>query len=88
MANKEINAKALCPFFVTESPKSITCEGIIGKECVSRFDTTEEKKAHEEQYCTKRDYEACEICKALLGKYRQEENKDSGIISKRVFMMP
>lgn len=88
MANKSINVYAICPFFITESNKSITCEGIIGKENVSRFNTVEEKKAHEEYYCTKQDYEACEICKALLGKYRQEENKLGDITQKYNFSMP
>ena len=37
MANKTINVDAMCPFFYTESAKSVTCEGIVGENTVTRF---------------------------------------------------
>lgn len=88
MANKEINAKALCPFFITESKKSITCEGIIAEQNVTRFTSEEEKKAHQEQYCTKYYCENCKIYKALSEKYTQEKNERGGIAVKYEYKMP
>ena len=69
MANKTINVEALCPFFVTENPKSITCEGVIGKVQFARFDTIENKKTHQSFYCTSRNYENCPQFMAVLKKY-------------------
>ena len=69
MANKTINAQVLCPFFVTESKKSISCEGIIGYKCVSCFEFTEEKEAHEKEFCTTRQFYKCKIYSALMSGY-------------------
>lgn len=69
MANKKINVDAVCPFFITESRMSITCEGIITERMISRFNTEEEKKAHELEYCTKYKCENCGIFKANNVKY-------------------
>lgn len=88
MSNKSINVDALCPFFLCESKKSITCEGIITESMVSRFDTEEEKQIHEKTYCTKYDFESCEICKALSKKCDKSEDKRVGITEKYIFKMP
>ena len=88
MANKKINVDALCPFFITEAGKSITCEGIIGKEVLNRFDTQEEKIAHEEKYCTKYSCEECGIYKANIEKYKQQEKTRKGITEKYSYKVP
>ncbi len=88
MSNKLINVNALCPFFISESVKSITCEGIIGEQNVTRFNSEQEKKLHQGKYCTKRDYENCEICKVLLEKYIREERKYGDITLKTIFKVP
>jgi hypothetical protein len=68
MANKTIEALILCPFYKSESAKSITCEGIIGCDCVNRFDTISQKIAHETKYCAK-DYDKCRLHTSVLRKY-------------------
>lgn len=88
MANKSINADAICPFFITESQKSITCEGIIADQTVTRFYSEEEKKMYEKLYCTKYDYESCEICRALSKKYHRAENEQGGMTVRYTFEMP
>lgn len=88
MSNKTINVEAICPFFLCESKKSITCEGIITESMVSRFDTEEEKQFHEKTYCTKYDFESCEICKALGKKYDKAEDNRGGMTVKYTFKMP
>lgn len=65
MSNKTINVEAKCPFFVSEAKMSITCEGLIGKEHLTRFDTKEEKVNHEKAYCTTFDFRDCALCGAL-----------------------
>lgn len=52
MANY-ISTLIVCPFFVRESEKSITCEGII-KDTVDtrRFASKAAKARHEDIYCT------------------------------------
>lgn len=88
MANKKINVLTICPFFITESKQSITCEGIIGEQTVSRFNTKEEKEAHQQVYCTKQYYVNCDLCKACYTKYGQEERAEGGITEKHKFAMP
>jgi len=72
LANKTINVKVLCPFFITESKKSISCEGIIGSKCVSCFEFTEDKEVHEKEFCTTRHYYKCKIYSALMKGYMKE----------------
>ena len=68
MANKTINVDAMCPFFYTESAKSVTCEGIVGENTVTRFSFSSQKVTHEKTYCTS-DYSTCPIYKANMKKY-------------------
>lgn len=68
MANKTINVDALCPFFHTESVKSVTCEGIVGKNTVTRFTYSSQKVSHEKTYCTS-EYSTCPIYRANMKKY-------------------
>ena len=68
MSNKTINVEAVCPFFYTESAKSVTCEGIVGINTVTRFSYSSQKRAHEKHYCTS-EYGTCPIYKANMDKY-------------------
>ena len=68
MANKTINVEATCPFFFTESAKSVTCEGIVGENTVTRFSYSADKITHEKTYCTC-DYATCPIYIANMSKY-------------------
>lgn len=69
MANKSINIRVLCPFFIAESKKSISCEGVAGCKTVSCFEFTEDKEAHEEKFCTTGRYCDCRLCKTLMENY-------------------
>lgn len=68
MANKTINVDAVCPFFYTESVRSVTCEGIVGANTVTRFTYSSQKIKHERCYCTS-DYSTCPIYEANMKKY-------------------
>ena len=68
MANKKINVDAMCPFFFAESVKSVTCEGIVGQNTVTRFTYSEQKVTHEKNYCTSA-YSDCPIYLANMQKY-------------------
>lgn len=69
MANKSINIRVLCPFFIAEAKKSISCEGVVGCKTVSCFEFTNEKEAHENEFCTTRQYYKCRIYKMLMKDY-------------------
>ncbi len=68
MPNKSIYVDALCPFFQAESVKSVTCEGIIGQDTVTRFSYSEQKVNHEKRYCASA-FSTCPIYKANMKKY-------------------
>lgn len=65
MSNKTINVKALCPFFIDEADRSITCEGIIGDRVKTQFRTQSDKFTQQRKFCTTYGYFACPICKAI-----------------------
>ncbi len=69
MANKNIDAQAFCPFYVSESNNTITCEGIIGDRLISHFDSIDEKKAHEENFCIGKCCNGCAIHNAIMINY-------------------
>ena len=68
MSNKLINTEAKCPFFISEAQKTITCEGIAGKETVTRFGDVSGKVGHEMKYCCE-NYSECPVNKAIMQKY-------------------
>ena len=66
-----------CPFFVRDHKGIIICEGYRNPRYgnVSRFETTEEKKAFMVEYCYKENCtEVCFYAKRLLDKYKEKEN--------------
>ncbi len=69
MANKTIDALAFCPFYFSEAKTTITCEGIIGKKTVNMFKNTEEKNAHELNFCTGKTCAGCGVYSALMSNY-------------------
>lgn len=81
MPNKTINVKTLCPFFVCEHTKSITCEGVIGENQISRFDMPERKKVHQECFCTTWNFRLCPLYRAISLKHEERtkyENSKGG----------
>jgi len=71
MSNKVIDALAFCPFYMSESRQSITCEGLIGASTVNRFASEAEKLEHETSFCTQRTCKGCAVFSALELKYSQ-----------------
>lgn len=68
MANKTIDAMAVCPFYEGEGKKTITCEGAIGVRCMSTFDMVSDKVKHEAAYCCQ-NWRCCALAKTLLDKH-------------------
>lgn len=69
MPNKTIDAMIFCPFYIAESKLSITCEGIIGAQTVSRFNNETDKVYHESAFCTDKTCAGCGVYSALMTNY-------------------
>lgn len=69
MANKTIDALVFCPFYVTESCLSITCEGIISLRMVSQFESETAKMEHEQDFCCGKTCRGCPLFRELARKY-------------------
>ena len=65
---------AVCPFYVKESEKSITCEGLIpGTNMMIRFGGQKKKTAWLEKHCCSYKYEVtCPVAAVLMWKYTEE----------------
>lgn len=69
MANKTIDALVFYPFYMSEAPLSITCEGIVGEATVSKFPTKKKKEEHEQNFCTGHWCKGCGVYAALMQNY-------------------
>ena len=69
MPNKAIDAQIFCPFYVSESALSITCEGIVGHYTVNKFMTETEKAYHENAFCIHKTCAGCGVYSALMNNY-------------------
>ena len=77
MASYSGGAKAFCPFYLKESKKSITCEGLIdGVDSLMRFRDETAKKNYQENHCnSERYYLRCRHAKALHEKYEEQTDE-------------
>ena len=75
MANKNIDALVYCPFYITETSKSISCEGMVGKLTVSRFGSASDKKHHQFNFCTGKSCVGCPVYKGVIENYSDEERE-------------
>lgn len=75
MANKRIDAEAVCPFYFAETGKGIRCEGLCSPTMLSVFPTESQKAAHEGRYCVSLEgYVCCPVFRAIMAlKYQPEE---------------
>ena len=75
MASFSGGANTICPFYIKEAKKSITCEGLIdGVDCLMRFTDEGAKIAFQAENCERGDYFArCPQAVALEEKYEGEE---------------
>lgn len=67
MGNYTAGAKTICPFYLKESDKGITCEGVVpGTTQMTRFDSQQDKRRHQKACCERRDYlKLCKLAKLL-----------------------
>lgn len=70
MANSYRSADAICPFFMSEKRKSITCE-----DCFRLFNSLEKKDAWMDKYCSN-SWEDCPHAKKLNDAYERVEQGD------------
>lgn len=70
MANKTIDALVYCPFYICEGKTTITCEGIIGDKTVNQFKNENDKKDHENNFCTGKCCHGCSIYCSLMVNYQ------------------
>lgn len=64
-----------CPFYKhDDSARVITCEGLV-PDCDTklRFKNREQRRMHMENYCCSRSYICCELFRALMQNYDEEE---------------
>lgn len=73
MANNTGGTRTICPFYLKEAQKSITCEGLIeGTSNMTRFDTEEEKLQYQSANCEMYNYaNCCKLAAALAKKYEE-----------------
>lgn len=65
MSNSTGNVNTKCPYYISETEQSITCEGIQEKmKNVIRFQNKSEKKTYQEEYCAKYP-NGCRLSKVL-----------------------
>ena len=79
MGSYVYGSKAVCPFYVREAKKSITCEGLIDDQryTVTHFPAEEEKRQFQDQRCGMQDYAIrCKLAAALLRKYEAQGSDD------------
>ena len=76
MGNYTAGVRTICPFYIKESDKGITCEGIIpGTMQLIRFNSVLEKRRHQQTRCERRDYaDVCAIAKMLMERAEKEDD--------------
>ncbi len=65
------SARTLCPFYVDETARKLSCEGVGCNKLSLVFLTPQEKKKHKRELCDG-DYVSCEIYKLIYGKYQKK----------------
>lgn len=70
--NKVTHARTICPFFRSDSPKSIACEGLTEESQAMRteFTSSVARQRHQERYCFRFCYDCCPIARAINSKYK------------------
>lgn len=73
VANYVYGTKTVCPFYLKEAQKSITCEGLIDGTCnMTRFNSEDEKTQYQSANCEMYNYtNCCKLAAALEKKYEE-----------------
>lgn len=76
------SARTLCPFYVDETAKKMSCEGVGCNKLTLVFGTAAEKVVHKRHNCDG-NYKACEIYKLIMSrKYTKREVMSGGATDK------
>ena len=63
-------ANTVCPFYLREAEKTISCEGINGCECLKMcFDSNDEKKEWQVEVCYTHDFLICPLATVINEEY-------------------
>lgn len=64
----------LCPFYIRESQKSMTCEGFLTEESftTTKFETEAQKFAYQRVYCWRENWSKCVLAVMLNKKYEDK----------------
>lgn len=74
MSKRTVSAYAICPFYRSEDPQKIYCEGVTSHSSIHNvFGDAKYKKSYEQRFCCSYDYKNCKIAKALFS--REEDSK-------------
>jgi len=64
---------ALCPFYDSETPQKIICEGLVKCSRIHlTFGTRQSAIEYKKEYCYD-DYGLCKIAQALAARYEEEQ---------------
>ena len=65
-------ATTVCPFYLRENDKTLTCEGCTwGSTTTMRFAKTQQKTAWQEEICARYHFRRCPLASATEMKYGQ-----------------
>lgn len=73
MASTTGGAHAVCPFYIREYKRSITCEGVgQSDEILHRFSGGQEKAEFQRRYCFGYGFYRCPVARMLWEKYEKD----------------
>lgn len=75
------SARTLCPFYIDETAKKVSCEGVGCNRLTLVFDSAEGKQRHKRHRCDS-NYRACSIYKLINRKYIKKEARSGGATNK------
>ena len=80
MPNYTGGADTVCPFYLREDAKSISCESFgLASVMTMKFKKTEEKRAWQSQYCFLFSYGRCPIAAAIERKYETKDEQEPAV---------
>jgi len=78
VANYTFGSRTVCPFYLKEARKSITCEGLAdGTMSMTRFASEEEKQRFQAENCEMYNFDRfCPMAAALMRKYEEKNHAE------------
>lgn len=73
MSNTTANSKTICPFYRTEHPLNLVCEGFTRtSESMIMFQERSDRALWQSAYCFTNKYKNCPLAETLLKKYDEK----------------